>query len=150
MAWPSAALASSAVACFEGSPSKFARPSIMPWFQRRMSSHATSSSPSMYWRDRTDIGSANSVKTSASPRSANPSISSWASFGIMPRVRAFTSRGRKGGSQIARIHCWCAPSDPSMFVPMVRFSVEGSVAPVKTSGVRSTARTSSHRVTNHS
>ncbi len=37
-----------------------------------------------------------------------------------------------------------------MFTPIVRFSVEGSVAAVNTSGDRSTVRTSSYRVTSHS
>ena len=37
-----------------------------------------------------------------------------------------------------------------MFAPIVRFSVDGSVAAVKSSGVRSTRRTSSYRVTSHS
>ena len=100
--------------------------------------------------DRTLIGSANSVNRSASPRASNPSISSFASAGIMPLVRSSTSRGRNGGSTTRRTRCWSGPSEPSMFTPIVRFSVEGSVAAVNTSGDRSTVRTSSYRVTSHS
>jgi hypothetical protein len=37
-----------------------------------------------------------------------------------------------------------------MLTPIVRFRVEGSVAAVKTSGDRSTVRTSSYRVTSQS
>ena len=77
----------------------------MPWFQARRSSHATSSSPSRNRSDRTDIGSQNAVKRSTSPRSAKPSISSFASVGIIPRVRSSTSRGRNGASAIRRIRC---------------------------------------------
>ena len=38
----------------------------------------------------------------------------------------------------------------SMFAPIVRLRVDGVVAPVNTSGARSTPRTSSYRVTSHS
>jgi hypothetical protein len=100
--------------------------------------------------DRTLIGSANSVNKSDSPRASNPSISSFASAGIIPLVRSSTSRGRNGGSTTRRIRCWSGPSEPSMLTPIVRFSVEGSVAAVNTSGDRSTVRTSSYRVTSHS
>ena len=96
-----------------------------PWFHRRMSSHGTSSSPSMNRSDRTDIGSQYAVNRSTSPRSANPSTSSCASFGIIPCVRSSTSRGRKGASVIRRMRCWSGPSEPSMFVPIVRFRVDG-------------------------
>ena len=68
----------------------------------------------------------------------------------MPCVRSSTSRGRNGVSVIARIHCCSGPSMPSMFTPIVRFSVEGSVAAVNVSGSRSTCLTSSWRVTSHS
>ena len=88
--------------------------------------------------DRTDIGSQNSRNRSQSPRSANSSISSWASRGIMPRVRSSTSRGRKGGSTMSRMRRWSAPSEPSMFLPIVRLRVDGSVSAVNTFGVRST------------
>ncbi len=92
---------------------------------------------------RTDIGSANSRNRSHSPLDPNPSISSCASFGIMPWVRSSTSRGRNGGSTTARIRRWSGPSEPSMLRPIVRFSVEGSVSAVKRSGSRQTVRTSS-------
>ena len=45
------------------------------------------------------------VKRSTSPRSANLSISSFASAGIIPCVRSSTSRGRNGASVIRRIRC---------------------------------------------
>jgi hypothetical protein len=93
--------------------------------------------------DRTLMGSANARNRSTSPRPSKPSISSCASAGIMPFVRSSTSRGRNGGSTTRRIRCWSGPSEPSMFRPIVRFSVEGSVAAVNTSGERSTVRTSS-------
>ncbi len=101
-------------------------------------------------RARTDIGSANSRNRSHSPRASKPSISSCASLGIMPWVRSSTSRGRKGGSTMARIRRWSGPSDPSMLRPIVRFSVEGSVSAVKRSGSMQTVRTSSYRVTSQS
>ena len=122
---------------------------MIPAFQRLRSSHGTSSSPSMNRRDRIDIGSANSRNRSASPRAANPSISSWASLGIMSPVRDSTARGRNGASTTRRSRSWSGPSDPSMFLPIVRLSVDGSVSPVNTSGVTSTWWTSSKRVTSH-
>ena len=61
----------------------------------------------------------------------------------MPWVRSSTSRGRKGTSVIARTHCWSWPSMPSMFTPIVRFRVDGSVAAVKLSGSVATCFTSS-------
>ena len=45
---------------------------------------------------------------------------------------------------------WYSPSDPSRFRPKVRFSVEGSVSPVKIAGCLSTSSTSAQRVTSHS
>ena len=79
---PARALAVSADACFSGSPSKLARPTIMPAFQRLRSSHGTSSSPSMKRSDRIDIGSASSG--TGRPRPA-------------PRTRR-SARARAGGS----------------------------------------------------
>ena len=143
IASPSSALARSAGTCFSRSPSKFARPGIIPSFHRRMSSHGISSSPSMNCSERTDIGSQYSVNRSTSPRPANPSTSSCASLGIMPCVRSSTSRGRNGDSVMRRMRCWSGPSEPSMLRPIVRFRVDGSVWAVKISGVRSTYRTSS-------
>ena len=61
----------------------------------------------------------------------------------MPCVRSSTSRGRNGISVIRLIRSWSGPSEPSMLRPIVRFSVDGSVSAVKSSGVRSTRRTSS-------
>ena len=97
--------------------------------------------------ERTLIGSAYSRNRSASPRSTSPSSSSSASRGIMPWVRSSTSRGRNGTSVIDRIHRCSGPSMPSMFSPIVRFSVEGSVAAVNVSGSVATRFTSSWRVT---
>jgi hypothetical protein len=68
----------------------------------------------------------------------------------MSPVLDSTSRGRKGASTTRRMRSWSGPSEPSMFLPIVRLSVEGSVSAVNTSGVWSMCWTSSNRVTSHS
>ena len=82
----------------------------------------------------TEKGSQNSWSRSDEPRAANPSMSSSAIRTNRSPARASTARGRNGASTTFRTRSCAAPSDPSMFTPIVRFSVDGSVAPVNSSG----------------
>ena len=122
----------------------------MPSFHRRMSCHGTSSSPSMNRSDRTLIGSPYSRNRSTSPRPAKPSISSPAEGRDHAQRALLDIAWAERRLHDARMRSWSGPSIPSMFTPIVRFSVEGSVAPVKVIGSMSTALTSSKRVTSHS
>ena len=74
--------ARSAIACFSGSPSKFAAPVASSTNQRRSVSSGTSARPSARLSTRAESGSANSETSSAAPRSAKASTSPCASGAI--------------------------------------------------------------------